>query len=101
MEFKKATVFINYSIDYPIDTEIFVRAKNQRISSFIRSIRKSVFQKISSSTEDIFALIVYEGDVGKTYEKITKDDVLKSHDFDTTKFRVLRAYRHEAREDKK
>ncbi len=101
MEFKKASVWINYTLDYPVHTKIFVRDKNQRLSTFIKSVRKWVFESLKAANDDYTALIVYEGDIGKEYERITRDDVLKSRDFDTAKFKQLRAYRHEAREDKK
>lgn len=101
MELKKASVWINFSMDYPIHTKIFERSKNQRLSTFIKSVRKWIFQTLKETDEDVYAIVVYEGDIGKIYEKITKNDVSKSNDFDMTKFKQLRAYRHEAREDKK
>ena len=99
MEYKKATVLINADFEYPIEEKVFNRVRYQRLSSFIKTVRLYAFTKILSlEYSGAYATIIFEGDIGKEYDKITRNDALRSNDFSNLKLKQLRAYRHEPRE---
>ena len=80
------------------DYEVFKRKRYQRLSDFVRSVRKRVFHKFfGADRRPNEALIVYIGDEGKSYEAITAEAAWSARDFDNYKFKQLYSDHYESR----